>query len=64
MNPWSVVALVLERYTPAMVAGLSAIKLLLEDFSPPEELRAYQGPIATGQQRSFGRLNRRSACSR
>jgi hypothetical protein len=42
-NYWPVVALVLERYTPAMVAGLSAIKLLLEDFSPPEELRAYQG---------------------
>jgi len=42
-NYWPVVALVLERYTPAMVAGLSAVKLLLEDFSPPEELRAYQG---------------------
>jgi Fic family protein len=42
-NYWPVVALVLGRYTPAMVAGLSAIKLLLEDFSPPEELRAYQG---------------------
>jgi hypothetical protein len=42
-NYWPVVALVLERYTPAMVVGLSAIKLLLEDFSPPEELRAYQG---------------------
>ncbi len=42
-NYWPVVALVLERYTPAMVAGLSAIKLLLEDFSPPGELRAYQG---------------------
>jgi hypothetical protein len=42
-NYWSVVALVLERYEPAAVAGLNAIKLHLEDFSPPEELLAYQG---------------------
>jgi Fic family protein len=42
-NYWPVVALVLERYVPAVLAGLSAIRLHLEDFSPPEELRAYQG---------------------
>ena len=42
-NYWPVVALVLRRYEPAALAGLSAIKLHLEDFSPPEELLAYQG---------------------
>jgi hypothetical protein len=40
---WPVVALVLGRYEPAALAGLSAIKLHLEDLSPPEELLAYQG---------------------
>ncbi len=42
-NYWPVVALVLKRYEPAALAGLSAIKLHLEDFSPPEELLAYHG---------------------
>lgn len=42
-NYWPVVALVLQRYEPAAVAGISAIRLLLEDFSVPEELPAYQG---------------------
>ena len=42
-NYWPVVALVLGRYEPAALAGLSAIKLHLEDLSPPEELLAYQG---------------------
>lgn len=42
-NYWPVAALVLERYTPAAVAGVAAIRLHLEDFSPPEELPAYQG---------------------
>jgi hypothetical protein len=41
-NYWPVVALVLARYAPAAIAGLGAIKLHLEDFSPPEELLAYQ----------------------
>ncbi len=41
-NYWPVVALVLGRYEPATIAGLSAIKLHLEDFSPPEELLAHQ----------------------
>jgi hypothetical protein len=41
-NYWPVVALVLGRYEPATVTGLSAIKLHLEDFSPPEELLAHQ----------------------
>lgn len=41
-NYWPVAALVLGRYEPAAVAGLSAIKLHLEDFSPPEELLAHQ----------------------
>ena len=41
-NYWPVVALVLGRYEPAAMAGLSAIKLHLEDFSPPEELLAHQ----------------------
>jgi len=41
-NYWPVVALVLGRYEPAALAGLSAIKLHLEDLSPPEELLAYQ----------------------
>jgi hypothetical protein len=38
-----VVSLVLKRYEPAAVAGVAAIRLHLEDFSPPEELPAYQG---------------------
>src|SRR5258708_14230309 len=41
-NYWPIVALVLGRYEPAAIAGLGAIKLHLEDFSPPEELLAYQ----------------------
>ncbi len=41
-NYWPVVALVLARYEPAAIAGLGAIKLHLEDFSPPDELRAHQ----------------------
>jgi Fic family protein len=41
-NYWPVVALVLGRYEPAAVAGSSAVKLHLEDFSPPENLLAYQ----------------------
>jgi Fic family protein len=41
-NYWPVVALVLGRYEPAAIAGLGAVKLHLEDFSPPEELLAYQ----------------------
>lgn len=42
-NYWPVVALVLARYVPAAVAGVAAIRLHLEDFSPREELPAYQG---------------------
>jgi Fic/DOC family len=42
-NYWPVVALVLERYAPAAVAGVGAIRLHLDDFSPREELAAYQG---------------------
>jgi hypothetical protein len=42
-NYWPVVALVLQRYAPAAVAGVPAIRLHLEDFSAPEELPAYQG---------------------
>lgn len=41
-NYWPVVALVLKRYELAAVAGVAAIRLLLEDFSPPEDLPAYQ----------------------
>src|SRR5260370_30892658 len=41
-NYWAVVALVLGRYEPAAIVGLGAIKLHLEDFSPPEELLAHQ----------------------
>jgi hypothetical protein len=37
-NYWPVVTLVLQRYAPAGVAGLAAIKLHLEDFAPPAEL--------------------------
>ena len=40
-NYWPVVALVLGRYEPAAIAGLSAIRLHLEDFSPPEQLLAH-----------------------
>jgi hypothetical protein len=42
-NYWPVVALVLQRYEPAAVAGVSAIRLHLDDFSAPEELPVYQG---------------------
>lgn len=42
-NYWPVVSLVLNRYEPAAVAGVAAIRLHLGDFSPPEELPAYQG---------------------
>ena len=42
-NYWPVVALVLQRYRPAALVGANAIKLYLGDFSPPEELLAYQG---------------------
>jgi Fic family protein len=42
-NYWPVVALVLERYAPAVVSGVNAIRLYLGDYSPPEDLRAYQG---------------------
>lgn len=41
-NYWPVLALVLTRYAPAAIAGLNAIKVYLEDFSPPEEAVAYQ----------------------
>lgn len=41
-NYWPVVALVLKRYEPAAVAGVAAIRVHLEDFSPPEDLPAYQ----------------------
>ncbi|MGH8318335.1 MAG: Fic family protein [Steroidobacteraceae bacterium] len=39
---WLVVALVLKRYELAAVTGVAAIRLHLEDFSPPEDLRACQ----------------------
>jgi Fic family protein len=42
-NYWAVVAMVLKRYTPAAVAGVAAVRLHLEDFSPPAELPAYHG---------------------
>lgn len=41
-NYWPVVALVLKRYEVAAVAGVAAIRVHLEDFSPPEDLPAYQ----------------------
>lgn len=41
-NYWPVVAMVLKRYELAAVAGIAAIRLHLEDFSPPEDLAAYQ----------------------
>jgi Fic/DOC family protein len=41
-NYWAVLALVLKRYEPAALRGVSAIKVHLGDFSPPEEMRAYQ----------------------
>ncbi len=41
-NYWPVVALVLNRYEPAAVAGVAAIRVYLEDLSPPEDLPAYQ----------------------
>jgi len=41
-NYWAVVAMVLGRYDPAAVAGLGAVRLRLEDFSPPKELLAHQ----------------------
>jgi Fic family protein len=37
-NYWAVAALVLERYAPAAVVGLQAVKLLLGDWAPPETL--------------------------
>ena len=40
-NYWPVVALVLQRYQPAAVLGVDAIKLYLGDFSPPEKILAY-----------------------
>jgi Fic family protein len=40
-NYWPIVALVLERYTPAAVEGLAAVKLHLGDFSSPEILPVY-----------------------
>lgn len=42
-NYWPVAALVLNRYTPAAITGVGAIKLHLENFSPPEEVIAYHG---------------------
>ena len=41
-NYWPVVALVLKRYELAAVAGIAAVRVYLEDFSPPEDLPAYQ----------------------
>lgn len=41
-NYWAVVALVLKRYELAAVSGVAAIRVHLEDFSPPEDLPAYQ----------------------
>jgi Fic family protein len=40
-NYWPVVSLVLERYAPAAIAGVEAVKLLLGDWAPPEILPAY-----------------------
>jgi Fic/DOC family len=40
-NYWPVVALVLQRYQPAALLGVDAIKLYLGDFSPPEEILVY-----------------------
>lgn len=42
-NYWPVAALVLNRYAPAAIAGVGAIRLHLENFSPAEELIAYHG---------------------
>lgn len=42
-NYWPVVVLVLARYAPARISGVSAIRLHLEDFSPPEVLPALHG---------------------
>lgn len=39
---FAVVALVLKRYELAAVSGVAAIRVHLEDFSPPEDLPAYQ----------------------
>lgn len=41
-NYWPVVALVLKRYRVAAIAGVAAIRVHLEDFSPPEDLPSYQ----------------------
>jgi hypothetical protein len=57
-NYWPVVALVLGRYEPAAVAGLSAVKLHLEDFSPPENLLAYQGANHSEYALAIGRSSR------
>lgn len=40
-NYWPVVAMVLTRYAPAGIAGIGAVRLQLENFSPPEEALAY-----------------------
>ena len=40
-NYWPVVALVPQRYQPAALLGVDAIKLYLGDFSPPEEILVY-----------------------
>ena len=42
-NYWPVIALVLKHYEPAAVAGIAAVQLHLDDFSPPEDLPSYQG---------------------
>lgn len=42
-NYWPVVALILERYAPAAVSGVDAVRLHLGDFSPPSVLPAYHG---------------------
>jgi hypothetical protein len=41
-NYWPVVRLALERYELAAVVGVAAIRVHLEDFSPPADLPAYQ----------------------
>ena len=41
-NYWAVVALVLKRYELAAVAGVAALRVHVENFSPPEDLPAYQ----------------------
>ena len=41
-NYWPVIGLILERYAPAAIVGVNAVRLHLGDFSPPEYLPAYQ----------------------